>query len=194
MSNFFLRWGHVWRCRLCSIVFWLYVHSCDWLWCACSNCKSIYDVVACLFFKEDVYMIIVDLFSSGRSKIFVIARMGKRARAKTLKVYQQWATFFNVGFDDIFEAWSAYHCNDRTNIKKCVQNIDEFSMIHPPMHKYRRLSLDDEADFVPGSGIEDLIDIEDKNLMINGWTLDSCRWRDWFALSQKGKKNTCHYQ
>ena len=130
------------------------------------------------FFKEDVYMIIVDLFSSGRSKIFVIARMGKRARAKTLKVYQQWATFFNVGFDDIFEAWSAYHCNDRTNIKKCVQNIDEFSMIHPPMHKYRRLSLDDEADFVPGSGIEDLIDIENNNLMINGWTLDSCRWWD----------------
>ena len=108
----------------------------------------------------------------------MIAQMRKTSQARKLKAYQQWATFFNVGFDDIFEAWSAYHCNDRTNIKKCVQNIDEFSMTDLPMHKYRRLSLDDEADFVPGSGIEELIDIEDKNLTINGWTLDSCRWRD----------------
>ena len=110
--------------------------------------------------------------------MFVIAQMGKRSQAQKLKAYQQWATFFNVGFDEVEEAKRAFDLNDRTNIKMCVQNIDEFSMIHPPMHKYRRLSLDDEADFVLGSGIQDFIDIESKNLMIHGWTLDSCRWWD----------------
>ena len=110
--------------------------------------------------------------------MFVVAQMGKRSQDQKLKAYQQWATLFNVGFDELEESKTAYHCNDCTNIKKCVQHIDKFSMIHPPMHKYSRLSLDDEADFVPGSGIEDLIDIESKNLMINGWTLDSCRWWD----------------
>ena len=110
--------------------------------------------------------------------MFVIAQMGEHSQAKKMKAYQQWATFFNVGFDEVEEAKRAFDLNDRTDIKKCVQNIDEFSMIHPPMHKYRRLSFDDEAVWVPGSGIEDLIDIENKNLMIKGWTLDSCRWWD----------------
>ena len=100
----------------------------------------------------------------------MIEQMGK-SQANNMKAYQQWATFFNVGFYEVEEAKRALDLDDRTNIEKCVQHIDEFSMIHQPMHKYRRLSLDDEEDFVPfvpGSGIEDLIDIENKNLMING--------------------------
>ena len=79
---------------------------------------------------------------------------------------------------EVQEAKRALDLDDLTIIKKCIQNIDEFSMDHPPMNKYRRLSLDDEEDLVPGSGIEDLIDIESKNLIVNGRTLYSCRWWD----------------
>ena len=104
--------------------------------------------------------------------------MGIKSKAKNIGAWYQWAICFKVEIYEVQEAERTLDLDDLTNIKKCRQNIEAFSMDHPPTSKNKRLSLDDEEDFVPGSEIEDLIDIGNKNLIVNGWTLDSCRWWD----------------
>ena len=79
---------------------------------------------------------------------------------------------------ELQEAKRALDLDDFTNVKKNIANIQEFSIDHQPINKGRRMCLDDDDDYVPGSGIEDLIDIRNYNLIINGRTIDSCRWWD----------------
>ena len=87
MRKLFWRWEYVWRCRLCSIDLFcytcIYANDCD----ALVQVSNQYMMLLCVYlFKEDVYMVIVVLFSSGGSKIVCDCTNGEKIKSKEVEV------------------------------------------------------------------------------------------------------------
>ena len=77
----------MWRCRLCSIDLFcytcIYANDCD----ALVQVSNQYMMLLCVYlFKEDVYMVIVVLFSSGGSKIVCDCTNGENIKSKEVEV------------------------------------------------------------------------------------------------------------